>query len=376
MWGLIFWGSLACIAYTYFGYPFALWCLASRGGKKVRKASLEPDVSIVISVRNEAVAIARKLDNLLKQRYPAEKLEIIVVSDGSTDDTAHVVAGYEKESRIKFAHHVEHRGKAASLNQGVTLASGEIIVFADARQSFQPDAVAELVANFADPEIGCVSGELLFVYDNTSRIQAEMGAYWRYEKWIRNMESRSGSVMGATGAIYAIRKKLYMPLPPDTILDDVLTPLNIIQQGYRCCFEGKATACDTFSKNAVQEWQRKVRTLAGNWQLLSLSPALIVPWQNPSLWWRYMSHKVMRLVVPCALVCTFISGWMQAGTAYKVFAAILSCMCSAGLSVVIFPKLRAYRIINTLYFIVLMNAAVVAGGWRWLTGTYRSVWLK
>lgn len=197
--------------------------------------------------------------------------------------------------------HKPFRGKPFCINTGVAAAIGDIVVFADCRQRFADNAIKELIKNFDDPNVGCVSGELVFEETTGSSIQAEMGAYWRFEKWLRKLESSTGSVPGATGAIYAVRIKLFRPLPAQTLLDDVLIPMNICMQGYRTIFEGRAIAYDTVSKNLALEKKRKIRTLAGNWQLLFLEPVLLNPLKNP-LWIRFISHKIFRLLIPYVLI--------------------------------------------------------------------------
>lgn len=367
-----FWLALACILYTFMGYPFALWLFSKVSPQVVLKTPISPTVSIVIAVRNEETNIARRLDNLRLQDYPSAKIEVIVVSDGSTDDTAAIVSSYSGRN-VRQVELGSRLGKALALNRGIDIAKGEVIVFADARQQFESSAVSELVANFNDPRIGCVSGELILVKDDQSLIQAEMGTYWNYEKWIRKMESQTGSVIGATGAIYAIRRSLYLPLLDDTILDDVLTPLNIIRQGYRCIFDSRAVAFDSFSIDAGQEWRRKVRTLAGNWQLLSLKPSLLLPWRNPC-WWRFISHKIMRLIVPFALIILLLSGAFLPGLFYLAATAMQCFLYATALAGVFVPVLRRVRIVSPCYFFLVMNAAALTGFGIWLTGKSKVIW--
>ena len=370
----LFWSSLACILYTYLGYPCALWVLARFTRCPVEKGDFAPEISIVIAVWNEAPEIARRLDNLLAQDYPAGRTEILVVSDGCDDGTEEVVARY-RDRNVRHLRLPGRNGKSFTLNQGVAAATGEIVVFADARQQFAPGAVAALVANFHDPRVGCVSGELILVKDEVSRIQAEMGAYWSYEKWIRKAESRTGSMVGATGAIYAIRRKLHIPLPPGTILDDVLTPLRVAEQGYRCVFDSSSLAYDLFSKDTGVEWSRKVRTLTGNWQLLSLQPGLLLPWRNPC-WWRFISHKIMRLLVPLALVVLFVSGALLPGTIYR-WATSLQCLPYGAAAVTgLVPVARSIRITRLCRFFLILNAAAACGFWQWITGGSSLVWGK
>ena len=232
------------------------------------------------------------------------------------------------------------------MNAGVERARFDIVVFADARQVFAPDALRQLVAPFADRRIGGVTGELLLdaetrrhrsnrerrmlqrragARDATadrrarerrlmfgSSIADGVGLYWRYEKQLRRLESRLGSTLGATGAIYAIRRSLYRPLPADTILDDVLTPMRIVLAGYRVVFNENARAFDRAADSADAEARRKIRTLAGNYQILGLEPALLMPWRNP-VWLQYVSHKLGRLAVPYAMLATLASSIVLAG---------------------------------------------------------------
>ena len=212
-------------------------------------------------------------------------------------------------------------GKAVALNHGVAAAGGEILVFADARQQFSPDAITALVENFDDPEVGCVTGELRLDCEiegdgREPGIGEGVGLYWRYEKWLRRVESEIWSTLGATGAIYALRRSLWQPLPAGTLLDDVLAPMRVVLGGRRTVFEPRARAFDRAAPNAMVEERRKVRTLAGNYQILRLEPRLLLPICNP-VWLQYASHKIARLLVPWALLSALLtsgalafSGWL------------------------------------------------------------------
>jgi poly-beta-1,6-N-acetyl-D-glucosamine synthase len=368
----LFWILLFFSLYAYVGYPLLLALLSRLISRPVRVGENIPFVSVVIAASNEERTIEKRLENLLAQDYPPDRYEIIVVSDGSTDGTNETVAAYA-ERNVQLIRLAKRGGKAVALNQGVARAVGEIIVFADARQTFASDALRRLAANFSDPAVGCVSGELMFLDDAGSGIQAEMGAYWRYEKAIRKLESASGSVVGATGAIYAIRKGLYRPLPAGTILDDVLTPMNIALQGYRVLFDGTATAYDVMSKDIDQEWTRKVRTLAGNWQLLSLAPSLVIPWRCP-LWWRFLSHKIFRLLVAFALPCMLMASMVLEVPVYRAALVVQLFFYVIALAGFVIPGLRKLRPVNVAYFFLVMNLAVLAGFWRWITGRCATSW--
>ena len=340
----VFWLSALTIAYVYAGYPVLLACWARwrpmPAPRPAAPADDLPTVSIVIAARNEAARLPARIENLLALDYPADRRQIIVVSDGSSDDTLRVLAAFGPAVETVAA---PPRGKAASLNAAVARATGTILVFADARQMFAPDAVRELVAPFTDPAVGGVTGELLLDceasevagrragierrrlwIDRRSRedrgpgrrldldrrgrlvstVADGVGLYWTYEKRLRRWESCVGSTLGATGAIYALRRTLFRPLPDRAILDDVLTPMRAVMAGYRVVFSERAFAFDRTAADADAEQRRKVRTLAGNVQILGLEPRLLVPVLNP-VWLQYVSHKLGRLIVPYALLSLF-----------------------------------------------------------------------
>jgi cellulose synthase/poly-beta-1,6-N-acetylglucosamine synthase-like glycosyltransferase len=216
------------------------------------------------------------------------------------------------------------RGKAAALNAGVARARHEILVFADARQTFAPDALRALVAPFADRRVGAVTGELILENAGAGEpgVAEGVGLYWRYEKYLRRLESIVGSVLGATGAIYAMRRELWQPLPGDTILDDVLAPMRAVFAGRTIVFEARARAFDRAPEDPAAEARRKIRTLAGNVQILWLDPRLLIPVVNP-VWLQYMSHKVGRLLVPYALVALLVSSAALASR-HVIYAAALA----------------------------------------------------
>ncbi len=299
---VLFWLSLALVLYVYAGYPAMLVLLRHVAKRPVNKEYRQPDVTIVIAAHNERASIENKLRNCLELDYPRRKLQIIVSLDGPTDGSEFLVwkwAGHGVEMILSK----EHKGKAAALNCALRQARGEIIVFADARQLFDRMAIRELVANFSDEQVGAVSGELVLM-DSGAEAATDVGLYWRYEKALRSMESEIHSVAGASGAIYAIRRASYRELPEDTILDDVLTPLRIVLDGKRAILDPSAKAYDNVACCPRAEYGRKVRTLAGNYQLISQCPQVLLPWRNP-IFFQFVSHKLGRLLVPYALVMLF-----------------------------------------------------------------------
>jgi cellulose synthase/poly-beta-1,6-N-acetylglucosamine synthase-like glycosyltransferase len=307
----IFWGSAFVVAYVYVGYPAVLYVWSRLAPKPVYPQAAEPPVSVIVAVRGEAQALERKIANLRSLDYPASHLQIVVVSDGLHHGTAAVLRRHASDVDAVF---VRRGGKARALNAGVEAARHDILVFADVRQVFDRQALHGLVAPLSDPTIGGVSGELMLAAETVDGdpvdIGEGLGGYWKYEKWLRRRESAIGSTMGATGAIYALRRALWKPLPADTILDDVLAPMRAVLAASRVVFSSDARAFDPVAPAGV-ELKRKIRTLAGNYQILALEPRLLVPLLNP-VWLQYMSHKVGRLLVPYALLALLVTSAVRA----------------------------------------------------------------
>jgi biofilm PGA synthesis N-glycosyltransferase PgaC len=323
---IVFYISIAFVLYVYLGYPVLLWLwrrIACRKAGRSHQGKYEPSVSIIVAAYNESAFIERKILNLLSLDYPVLKVQIILSLDGPTDDTESVARRYEM-GRIRVLRFNQHAGKAEALNRGVAKATGEILVFADSRQLLDRTAVRELVSNFEDTSVGAVTGELMLIDESGKESGDAVGLYWRYEKQLRSMESDIHSTMGATGALYAIRRQLYRPIPSHTILDDVAIPMNAVLAGKRVVFARAARAYDYVTSSPKAEFRRKVRTLRGNFQLLQQMPELILPWRNP-VFIQFMSHKVGRLFVPYFLILLFVSNLFLKGTAYR---GILTLQCA------------------------------------------------
>ncbi len=318
----LFWASVLLLVFTYAGYPLGMALLARLRFRRIGRQASTPSVSVVLAVHNGARELAAKLANLDQLDYPRALLQIIVACDGCTDDSA-AVARAVGDARVQVLEFTARRGKAACLNDAVAAASGDVLLMTDVRQHFDAAALRALVANLADPAIGAASGELQF-RDADSGFAQGIDAYWRYEKFIRIAESRSGSTVGVTGAIYVMRRSLFVPIPAGTVLDDVLIPMQIARTGQRVVFEPGAVAWDRPTQEPVAERRRKVRTLAGNYQLVQLAPWLLLPWRNP-LWVRFVSHKLLRLLAPWLLLAVTLSAAVLAGHA-AIYAASLALM--------------------------------------------------
>lgn len=369
----LFWVSAFVVAYVYAGYPLLIAAWARAAGAPPRREAASaprrwPSISIIVAARNEAPRLRRRVANLLTLPYPGSR-EIIVVSDGSIDAPATALAPFEGRVRLI---ELPPGGKPRALNAGVAAATGEILVFADARQRFDERALVELVANFDDEGVGGVTGELVLDCESargSSSIGDGVGLYWRYEKWLRRHESLVRSTLGATGAIYALRRALWRPLPPETLLDDVLAPMRAVLAGKRIVFEDRARAYDRATPDAAAESRRKTRTLAGNYQVLVLEPRLLLPVVNP-VWLQYVSHKVGRLVVPWALVAAFgtsaalaFGSWLYT-TAFVLQLGFYALAGVGGWLVTAEPRTAATRLAKetrVAYTFVMMNYAAVAG---------------
>lgn len=363
----VFWASAAVIVYTYFGYPAWLWVCSRWRPRPVRPAPHTPFVSIVMVVRNEAAVLRNKLSNLFTLDYPPELTQLIVVSDGSDDRTDAILHEYARDPRVNVVLNQLPRGKAAGLNDALDLARGEIIAFTDARQTLAPDAVRLLLENFADSAVGCVSGELMLGDPDSDEAGKGIGLYWEFEKKIRQWEAVSGSVVGATGALYAVRRSLLSALLPETILDDVFVPLQVVRQGARVVFEPRAKAWDAPESSSSREFARKVRTLSGNYQLLQLAPWLLSS-KNP-VRFRFISHKLLRLVVPFALAAILASSLLLQGPIYR--AALLLQLAFYALSLPALLQLRAGflgRMSDAAGTFVLLNSAAAVAFVKFVSG--------
>jgi len=371
----LFWISLALLVYVYIGYPLIAAVRARLVAQPRRKAPIEPTVSIVVVAHNEAERIGGRIDNLLALDYPRHKIEILIGSDGSTDDTVDRARHYERFG-VSVRAFQQHRGKSAVVNALVPLVRGEIVVFADARQRFEPQTVRQLVANFADPHVGAASGELIIEAGNGTAPAGHGAAlYWRYEKAIRSAEGRVDSTIGATGAIYAIRRALFEPIPEDTLLDDVLIPLRVVRRGYRVVFEPEARAYDGASSTALQEFVRKTRTIAGTFQLMAREGWLLNPLQN-RLWFETISHKVLRVALPMFHVSALASNIVLANSAFFGMTLALQVIFYAA-AIVGFIQREAPRrmmVFSSPCAMCLLLWATIVGFYRFITHRQQVTW--
>jgi cellulose synthase/poly-beta-1,6-N-acetylglucosamine synthase-like glycosyltransferase len=366
----IFWASLIIIVYTYIVYPALVYLLSLFFRKLVKKQEIYPTVSILIAAYNEEKNIEGKIKSILELDYPKEKIEVLIGSDGSTDKTDELVSKFTNE-RFSLLRLLVREGKPAVLNSLAKQAKNEILVFTDARQKLERSSLKELVGNFADKTIGSVSAQLVFE-DGTGN--KGVGVYWNYEKFIRISESKIGSMLGATGAMYAIRKNLFSNLPNDLILDDVFVPLKIVAVGFRAIFEPKAIIFDSITRDAGQEFQRKTRTLAGNFQIFGLFKSLFNPVKSPVAI-QLFSHKFLRLLVPFLMIIIFIANiaMLDKNTYLLIFALQVLFYFVAFLGSMLKKNNRMFDI---PHMFCVMNSAAVIGLYRFLFNKQAVTWEK
>ncbi len=383
-----FWIAAALIGYSYLGYPAWLWLRSRWSPRPVRRGFVEssaaPAVSAVMVVRNEEAVIARKLENLLTLDYPQAKLDVVVVSDGSSDRTPAILADYARDSglptgaptRVRTLLKAVSQGKAAGLNDAIKLASGEVLLFTDARQQIESGALRLLLENFADLDVGAASGELMLGDPTSGETGKGMGLYWRIEKKIRELESASGSVAGATGAIYCARRSLLdaSPLPQGTILDDVLLPMQIVRQGFRVVFDARARAWDSPDLGESREFSRKVRTLTGNYQLLQLAPWLLS--SENAIRFEFVSHKLSRLAVPFALLALLIASMFLPQPLYRAALGAQLAFYALSLAALAGVKIGPLsRIADPARTFVVLNSAALVAFINFVTGR-KAVWVR
>jgi biofilm PGA synthesis N-glycosyltransferase PgaC len=370
-----FWGSIFLLAYTYVGYPLLVRMWSRLRPRPPRSGQVEPRVTLLVVTYNEAARVSRRLANLMALDYPRDRLQIVLASDGSTDGTAERAARHAR-GRAEIIHYETRRGKTAVLNAMVPTARGEIVVLADARQRFAPRAIRALVTPFADPAVGAVSGELVLTGDgHGSGVGEGVGFYWRYEKLIRRCESLIDSTIGTTGAIYAIRRDLFEPIPSDTILDDVLIPMRIVRRGYRVVFEPGARAYDRVATTAAEELRRKVRTIAGTFQLFARERWLLNPLRN-RVWFQAISHKGLRLLGPSLLAAAFLTNLaLLEAPLYRGMLAAQIVFYAAALAGYAFRNAsRPPVALAAPYVFCLLNWATVLAFLRFASGRQRVTW--
>jgi cellulose synthase/poly-beta-1,6-N-acetylglucosamine synthase-like glycosyltransferase len=377
---LVFVIGLELVLYTYLGYPALLWLLERFWLRRERK-SVEfgdgelPFVSMVVPAYNEERVLPAKLANIAELDYPADRLEVLIGSDGSTDGTEDLVLAVD-DPRVRLVAFKERRGKAALLNDLIQEARGDVIVFSDANTMFEPGALRRLVAPFADPEVGGVCGHLVLRAANTET--SSESRYWRFEQRLKRVEGRLGAVLGGNGGIYAIRRRLYQRLKPTTIVDDFVIGLRVLQQGYRMVYAGDAWAWELTARNLLGEFERRARIGAGDFQALSWTWDLLLP-SRGFVAFSYLSHKVLRWIMPFVLLG--MTGISLLGLRDPFFWGVVAAeVVFLGLALCghLFVSRRGglFSGLRIAYYFLLMNTALLVGAIRFVRGTQSPAWRR
>jgi cellulose synthase/poly-beta-1,6-N-acetylglucosamine synthase-like glycosyltransferase len=352
----LFWLAAGCAVYVYAGYPALLYALTRVFRRPVRKAPITPHVSLLVAAYNEAEVIATKVRNTLALDYPADRLEVVIASDGSTDGTADVAARVvhelDAEDRVHVIDYPQNRGKLAVLNDTVPGLRGDIVAFSDASSMLKPDAMRALVASFADERVGAVSGVYRVERAEHASLGGQEGFYWVYETFLKTQEAALGSILGGHGSLYAIRKPLYPFPPPGTINDDYVIPVRVVQQGFRVAYEPAAVAWE--EAHEMGGFSRRVRIMAGNIQQLRELPAFLDPVRPLELFF-FLSHKAGRIVVPFALLIAFVANlFLLDVPLYRVLFALQLGFYGLALAG---AMLRLPRLLRLPYYFAMINAA-------------------
>lgn len=376
----IFWLSIALVVYTYLGYGLLLFVLIriKRLFKKptLPKSGFEPKVTLVIPAYNEENFILEKVKNSLELDYPKDKLRILFITDGSTDNTAKLIA---EQAGVEVSHSERRAGKAAAENRAMTLVNTPFVVFCDANTYLNKQCIRNLVRHYQDEKVGAVSGEKrVMSKDKDSASAAGEGLYWKYESTLKKWDSELYTVVGAAGELISFRSNLVQDLEEDTILDDFMQTLRICEKGYRVVYEPEAYAAETASDNVKEELKRKVRIAAGGWQSMSRLRSLLNPFPQPMLTFQYVSHRVLRwsisaFVLPVILVTNALL--YSQGLLYQwLMYAQIAFYAMAILGWILENRQLRVKLLFVPYYFLMMNYAVFAGFIRWLKGEQKATW--
>jgi biofilm PGA synthesis N-glycosyltransferase PgaC len=364
----LFWLFAGIITYTFLGYPLLAGLLARLKRRPVTKAPITPEVTILIPAYNEAGYIAAKIDNCLALEYPADKLRIVVAADGSDDETVVIAARF---ADVAVYAQPERKGKAAAINRVMPFIKSEIVLFTDANAMLTPGSLRALVANFADPAIGGVAGEKRVASGGE-------GLYWRYESFLKHNDSQFGSVMGAAGEIFAIRRSAFLPTEEDAIIEDFVLSLRLVAAGWRVIYEPDAVAWETAAPTLSDDWQRRTRIAAGGLQSVSRLPEMM----NPRLgwpFWQYLSHRVLRWVVtPFLLPALLLSNLLLVSRPlYRLILVGQLAFYGSGMLGYLLALIGLNGgFLRGIFYFCLANLAALAGIWRYVTGRQPVTWRK
>ena len=371
----VFWLSVVALFYTYAGYPVLLALVSALKPRKVRRGEFEPTVTIIIAAYNEERDLAAKLENTLALDYPRELLEIIVASDCSSDGTDEIAREFAGRG-VQLLRQSMRLGKTAAQNAAVEQAHGEILLFSDATSLYQPDAVRAIMPSFADATVGCVAGRLEYVDGSNSRVGRGARSYWSYETFLKRHESRVGSLIGASGCLYAVRRSAYVPLYHEACSDFIIAT-KMVEQGLRAVYEPNAVCTEQTNRQSDQELKMRVRIIAQTFTDLWRHRALLNPVRGGFYGVQLLSHKVMRYLVPFFLMGLFVSSAVLAPVSLffrLMFAAQIACYACPALAWMLDRVGIRSRLLAFPQYFMLANLASLIGCYKFLRGQRYASW--
>jgi biofilm PGA synthesis N-glycosyltransferase PgaC len=378
--GIVFWASVALVAYTYAGYPMVLTMAALLVGRDRRYPPFTPTVSIVIAAHNEQDVIAQKIENTLDLDYPRDLVQLIVTDDGSDDATQSIISRYQAKGIISVRHSVR-RGKTSAINRAMDRATGEIVLFSDANTQLHRDALAEIVLPFSNPSVGAVAGRKAITGE--AGLGVAVRTYWRYENHLRRMETRLGCTVAADGEIFAMRRRLFSPPPATTINDDQWLATEVIRLGHRLVFRPEAVSEEPVPALAAEEAERRTRMVAGQFQ--AFAGVTRIPWRHPVVAWMLISHKLLRPLVPFGMIGALGAAVIAAVVAPDGGIVALGggwALAAVGAQALFYALAflgrhlpgRLGAVAYVPRFLVDSNLAALRGLWRHVRGSQTTTW--
>lgn len=356
---IFFWLSVTALLYVYIGYPFTLLCLSAFCRTARATPGYTPFLSILIAAYNEEAGIKKKIEQSLDLDYPPDKLEILVLSDGSTDRTNEIVQSFS-DPRVRLLHLRGRKGKTNAQNEGVRYARGEVLVFSDATTIYHRQALRYLASNYADSSVGAVSGRYQY-FDLQGSSPTGLGtmAFWNYENYVKKMQSTIRTISGCCGCIYSVRREIYTPLAAE-VISDLVQPLHVIRKGYRAVFEDRALAYEETTRSTSEEFSMRVRVVTRGMRGLLSVPALLMPWKFGWVSFQLWSHKISRWLVPFFLLGLLGSNLLLwRSPSYRLFLGIQVAFYALTLLSLLVPVQRLWKPLGMPLYFCTLNAAAL-----------------
>ena len=376
---IIFWTCVVLVVYCYALYPIIIWVLSRLFGRTAPPPEMTdadlPSMTLLIAAYNEEAVIAARVENALAMDYPREKLRILIASDGSSDKTAEIIARYADRG-VRVLDYRERRGKAGTLNAAMAEVETELVLLSDANTNFEPAAARKMASWFADPNLGVVCGKLVLVDPGTGR-NAD-GAYWKYETFLKKCDGRLGALLGSNGAIYAMRRGLFKPIPPDTIVDDFVIPLLAkLSADFSIVYDSGSAASEETAADVGDEFHRRARIGAGGFQAITLLWKLLDV-RRGWIAFTFFSHKVLRWLCPFFLMGMLLSDFLaRYHPIYRYASRAQFAFYLVSLLVTMLPREQGiWRPLRLATMFTSMNLAILVGFWRWVRGAQKGAWTR